>query len=83
MFRLDVSKQNPEPGARRGRPPEPLALLVRPRATGDLWIGDVGQNQIEEVDVLRRGTSGVVNFGWDVYEGRKRVRGQGARAWPA
>lgn len=41
-------------------------------ATGDAWIGDVGQNALEEVDVFPRG-SGVLNFGWDVYEGRNRV----------
>jgi hypothetical protein len=42
------------------------------RATGDLWIGDVGQNEIEEIDRLPRGTTGIVNFGWNVYEGRSR-----------
>ena len=39
------------------------------RATGDLWIGDVGQGDIEEIDVLRAGVKGLVNFGWDVFEG--------------
>jgi len=43
------------------------------RATGDLWIGDVGQDRWEEVDVLPRGTGGLVDFGWDVYEGFERV----------
>jgi glucose/arabinose dehydrogenase len=38
------------------------------RATGDLWIGDVGQNLFEEVDVARAGASGI-NFGWNVMEG--------------
>jgi glucose/arabinose dehydrogenase len=37
-------------------------------ATGDLWIGDVGQGAYEEVDVVRAGTSGQ-NFGWPVFEG--------------
>jgi glucose/arabinose dehydrogenase len=40
------------------------------RTTGDLWIGDVGQGAIEEIDRLPRGATGLVNFGWDVYEGR-------------
>jgi glucose/arabinose dehydrogenase len=41
------------------------------RRTGDLWIGDVGQNEIEEIDVLRAPfPAGLENFGWDVYEGR-------------
>ncbi|MGI8585865.1 MAG: PQQ-dependent sugar dehydrogenase [Thermoleophilaceae bacterium] len=38
------------------------------RVTGDLWIGDVGQNRAEEVDFLRRGTRGA-NFGWNCFEG--------------
>jgi hypothetical protein len=40
------------------------------RKTKDLWIGDVGQGSIEEIDHLPRATTGLVNFGWDVYEGR-------------
>jgi glucose/arabinose dehydrogenase len=43
------------------------------RATGDLWIGDVGQDLWEEIDVLPRGASGLLDFGWDVYEGFERV----------
>jgi glucose/arabinose dehydrogenase len=38
------------------------------RATGDLWIGDVGQNAWEEIDVARNGTSGQ-NYGWNRMEG--------------
>jgi len=38
------------------------------RATGDLWIGDVGQGRWEEIDVARAGTSGQ-NFGWNRMEG--------------
>jgi glucose/arabinose dehydrogenase len=33
--------------------------------TGDLWVGDVGQDRIEEVDIVQRGE----NYGWNVYEG--------------
>jgi glucose/arabinose dehydrogenase len=43
------------------------------RASGDLWIGDVGQDLWEEVDVWPRGRRGLVNFGWDVYEGAEKV----------
>jgi glucose/arabinose dehydrogenase len=42
------------------------------RATGDLYIGDVGQNAVEEVHFTPRGTSGLVNYGWDLYEGSQR-----------
>jgi glucose/arabinose dehydrogenase len=38
------------------------------RETGDLWIGDVGQDLLEEIDFLAAGTSGQ-NFGWRVMEG--------------
>lgn len=37
--------------------------------TGDLYVGDVGQNQWEEIDVLPAGTPGGANFGWNVREG--------------
>jgi glucose/arabinose dehydrogenase len=40
------------------------------RVTGDLWIGDVGQNSVEEIDfVAAPELGGLKNFGWDVYEG--------------
>jgi glucose/arabinose dehydrogenase len=40
------------------------------RANGDLYVADVGQNAIEEVNYLPARFSGTPNFGWDVYEGR-------------
>jgi glucose/arabinose dehydrogenase len=44
------------------------------RATGDLWIGDVGQNEWEEVDVATAasGTGRGVSFGWSAFEGNHR-----------
>jgi glucose/arabinose dehydrogenase len=39
------------------------------RETGDLYIGDVGQGDWEEIDYLPAGATGLVNFGWDVLEG--------------
>jgi glucose/arabinose dehydrogenase len=41
--------------------------------TGDLWIGDVGNSEFEEISVMRGGTSGL-NFGWYWYEGNNRRR---------
>jgi glucose/arabinose dehydrogenase len=42
------------------------------RATGDLTIGDVGQNVLEEIDFVRRGGGRGANFGWRPLEGRRR-----------
>jgi glucose/arabinose dehydrogenase len=39
------------------------------RETGDLYIGDVGQNAWEEVDFQPAGAPGGRNYGWDVLEG--------------
>ncbi|HRW76953.1 MAG TPA: PQQ-dependent sugar dehydrogenase, partial [Saprospiraceae bacterium] len=39
------------------------------RMTGDLWIGDVGQDQWEEVDMEPAGSPGGLNYGWRCYEG--------------
>jgi glucose/arabinose dehydrogenase len=39
------------------------------RATGDLFIGDVGQNLWEEVDHQPRASKGGENYGWPVWEG--------------
>ena len=39
------------------------------RATGDLYIGDVGQGDWEEIDYLPAGSQGGANFGWSIMEG--------------
>lgn len=39
------------------------------RLTGDLWIGDVGQGNWEEVDFQPANSSGGENYGWRCYEG--------------
>ena len=58
-----------------GTRPEIWALGLRnpwrysfDRATGDLWIGDVGQSAWEEVDRQPVGRGGE-NYGWNVMEG--------------
>lgn len=68
MLRLDP--------ARPGANPDIVALGVRnpwrfsfDRANGDLWVGDVGQGAIEEIDRVEWPWQGLLNFGWDVYEG--------------
>ena len=37
--------------------------------TGDLWIGDVGQNAYEEVTFQPASSTGGENYGWRCYEG--------------
>ncbi len=39
------------------------------RATDDLWIGDVGQDAWEEIDVNRANSGGGANYGWNRLEG--------------
>jgi glucose/arabinose dehydrogenase len=39
------------------------------RATGDLYIGDVGQYDIEEIDLQPASSSGGENYGWSCMEG--------------
>lgn len=39
------------------------------RQTGDLWIGDVGQNSFEEVNMQPVASLGGENYGWRCYEG--------------
>lgn len=42
------------------------------RGNGDLYIGDVGQGEWEEIDYLPARSPGVENYGWAAYEGRVR-----------
>ncbi|MDG2112436.1 MAG: PQQ-dependent sugar dehydrogenase, partial [Actinomycetota bacterium] len=74
---------SPAPGNPLGTPDRPelwLWGLRNPwrfsfdRATGDLWIGDVGQGELEEIDVVAPTPIGR-NLGWNRYEGKKRFTG--------
>ena len=84
MLRIDVDggapyaipRDNPFVG-QSGTRPEIWALGLRnpwrftvDRSTGDLWIGDVGQNEIEEIDLQPAGRGGL-NYGWSVLEGTR------------
>jgi glucose/arabinose dehydrogenase len=47
------------------------------RSTGDLWIADVGQNTVEEIDVLRAPERGRgANLQWPLREGFRRFSGE-------
>jgi glucose/arabinose dehydrogenase len=83
ILRLDVDGAEPyaipadNPYAQGGGRPEIFALGLRnpwrfsfDRKDGRLLAGDVGQNRIEEIDVVRRGG----NYGWRLMEGRSCYR---------
>ncbi len=49
------------------------------RQTGDFWIGDVGQNAVEEVDFWPAGDNSGPNFGWRCYEGNNTYNTAGCQ----
>ncbi len=53
-------------------------------ANGDMWIADVGQNEVEEVSVARASGTGVggrrADFGWSAWEGTRRYNSDVAAA---
>jgi glucose/arabinose dehydrogenase len=64
-----------------GRRPEIWAYGLRnpwrfsfDRTTGDLIIGDVGQDTEEEIDFARRGHGAGANYGWSIFEGDLRYK---------
>ncbi len=77
-----VPTNNPYMGTTIGRA-EIWALGLRnpwrfsfDRATGDLFIGDVGQNAYEEVSYQPGDSAGGLNFGWNFMEGTHRFEGR-------
>jgi glucose/arabinose dehydrogenase len=75
IFRFDVAAATPTPELVAYGVRNPWRFSFAPN--GDLIIGDVGWDRVEEVDVLPSG-SGLVNFGWSVYEGRRLRPNAGA-----
>lgn len=47
------------------------------RLTGDLWIADVGQNAVEEINFQPAGSQGGENYGWRCYEGHQVYNSNG------
>lgn len=85
MLRIDVDVQNApyyqvppdNPFVGAGDPPDEIwaSGLRNPwrfsfdRQTGDLWIGDVGQGEFEEINFAPASSPGGENYGWRIMEG--------------
>ena len=73
-FPYGIPATNPDPTGQSGRPEILHYGLRHPwkwsfdEATGDMWIGDVGQWNHEEVNVAPQGIVGL-NYGWNIMEG--------------
>ncbi len=78
ILRIDVDHGNPygippdNPFALKGGKPEIFATGLRnpwrfsfDREKGTLWVGDVGQNDWEEISIVKKGE----NHGWRIMEG--------------
>ena len=62
--------------------PEIFALGLRnpwrfsfDRETGDLWVADVGQDSVEEINVTSAAEAAGANYGWDIFEGSEPFEG--------
>ena len=65
-----IPEDNPFADARDGQPEIWAWGLRNPwrmnfDTKGNLWVGDVGQNRIEEINIVERGN----NYGWNIMEG--------------
>jgi glucose/arabinose dehydrogenase len=86
LLRLDVDEEGAEPEIAAYGLRNPWRFSFD-RETGDVWIGDVGQGAREEVDFTAWPLDGLVNFGWDVFEGdlpyeEKEPNGEGRLVGP-
>ncbi len=43
--------------------------------TGDVWIPDVGESSVEEINRIPAGSRSAFNFGWSMREGRQSFKG--------
>lgn len=89
ILRIDVDTETgyeipPDNPFLNGQTPEVFIWGIRnawragfDQATGDLWIGDVGQDRFEEITVLRAADGGGngANLGWNSVEGDESFRG--------
>jgi glucose/arabinose dehydrogenase len=78
-MKYGIPADNPFKGNKDGYREEVYAYGMRnpwrfsfDRVTGQLWAGDVGQNEFEEIDVIENGG----NYGWRILEANKCYRTQ-------
>jgi len=87
ILRIDINSGQPyaipldNPDLGPGALPEIWAYGLRnpwrfsfDRATGDMYVGDVGQNAYEEIDYQPAGIGGL-NYGWNILEGNHEFAG--------
>ena len=76
-----VPTDNPYAGRQDARPEIWASGLRNPwrfsfdRASGDLYIGDVGQDEYEEINFQPAGSPGGQNYGWNLMEGLHPYQG--------
>jgi hypothetical protein len=80
ILRVDPRTGNPAPGNPYPQSPYVWALGLRNPwrfsfdTNGDLYLGDVGQSHLEELDVVAPAQQAGANYGWSVYEGTVRFK---------
>jgi len=98
ISRIDPATGAGAPGNPLGADPEPNAQRIvayglrnpfrftfRPGSNGELWVGDVGYNAWEEINVvptLANGNAVLKNFGWPCFEGRTHTGGYSSSNLP-
>jgi glucose/arabinose dehydrogenase len=75
----DYSIPTANPFATSGGSPEIMAIGLRnpfrssvDPVTGDIFIGDVGQGAVEEIDRIPANATGLLNYGWKIREGSQQ-----------
>jgi glucose/arabinose dehydrogenase len=79
---LRIDPRNGRPAAGNPYPGSPYVWALGLRnpwrfafdTNGDLYLGDVGQNKVEELDVVPPAYQRGANYGWSVYEGDERFK---------
>ncbi|MCW2599539.1 MAG: hypothetical protein JWM02_1368 [Frankiales bacterium] len=80
ILRLDPRTGAAAPGNPYRQNPKVWALGLRNPwrfsfdTNGDLYLGDIGQNKVEELDVVPPVYQRGANYGWSVYEGDLRFK---------